>query len=310
MTDEAPSLRPYIILAVMPLMFSSNLIIARGAIDSVEPGTLAFWRWGIACLVMLPIAGAGIARHRDVIAREWKHIFALAFLGMGICGAGVYAALKHTTATNGTLIYTTSPAFILLLEILLGRTRAHLRQIIGIAIAFAGAATIIIKGDVRHLAEFRFGGGDLGMAGAALSWAVYSVMLRRESLRELPTAVTFTVIAGAGAILLTPYMAYEAIALGNFPTGLSAWASILGVALISSVGAFSAYQYGVKNVGATLTGIFLYLLPVYGVTLAIIFLGEVLQPYHIAGCALVMAGIILATWPRKWSRNRASAAEE
>jgi drug/metabolite transporter (DMT)-like permease len=59
--------------------------------------------------------------------------------------------------------------------------------------------------------------------------------------------------------------------------------------------AFACYQYGVKRVGPSVTSVFMYLLPVWGVLLAALFLGEAVRPFHLAGMALVLAGVILST---------------
>lgn len=301
--DARAAWRAYAILAFMPLFFSSNIVIGRAAIAEVEPWTLAFWRWLLAFLILLPAAWPGFAEHRETIRREWRSIAMLGFLGMWLCGGVVYLSLNHTTATNGILIYTSSPVIILILEIAFRGQRTSLRQVLGIALAFFGVATILLHGDIARLLALRFNPGDVGIAVAATSWAIYSVVLRRGRLGDLPTIVLFAAIALAGVLLLVPMVAWELIALGHFPRTSVAWTSIVGLAVFPSVLAFSSYQYGVKVVGPTITGIFLYLLPAYGVGMAVIFLGEELHAFHAAGLVLVSCGVMLATAPTKlWKR--------
>ena len=93
--------------------------------------------------------------------------------------------------------------------------------------------------------------------------------------------------------------------IGGFPSTLRAWASIAGIVIFASVLSFSTYQYGVKKVGPALTSIFLYLLPVYGIALAVLFLGESFRPYHAVGLVLVLGGIVLATAPSFPKRRKA-----
>ena len=100
---------------------------------------------------------------------------------------------------------------------------------------------------------------------SAFSWAVYSVLLKRERLARLGTLPLFAMIALAGSALLVPPMLYEVVVLGAFPNGLKAWAMIVALAIFPSVLAFGLYQYGVKRVGPSVTGVYLYLLPLYGV---------------------------------------------
>ena len=121
MTDErSGDWKPYLALLFMPLFFSTNIIFGRAATASVEPWTLAFIRWTLAFLILLPFTWAGLKRHKKLLMSEWKTIGVLGILGMWICGALVYYALHHTTATNATLIYTSAPVLILLLIASLG----------------------------------------------------------------------------------------------------------------------------------------------------------------------------------------------
>ncbi|NRG18741.1 DMT family transporter [Rhizobiales bacterium] len=281
----------------MPLFFSSNLIIGRAAVEAVEPWTLAFLRWTLAFAVLLPFAMPGISRNAHIFLRHRGLIAIMGFLGMWICGAGVYFALRFTTATNGTLIYTSSPVLILLLEWIFRGRRIAPREIIGIVLAIAGVVTIVVKGSLSVLLGLDLNAGDLVFALAALSWAVYSVLLKRPEFTGVPTLSLFAVLAFAGAVSLLPFTALEIAVTERFPESLPAWSSIAGIALVSSVLAFSCFQYGVKVLGPATTGVFMYLLPPYGVMMAVVFLGEDLELYHLSGFVLIMAGLVLATAP-------------
>ncbi len=287
--------RAYVILLFMPLFFSSNLVLGRAALEMVEPWTQAFWRWALASLVLLPFAFTGIRRNADVLRSQWKLIALLGFLGMVLCGGFVYVSLRSTTATNSTLIYTTSPVFVLLLEVLFRGQRVRPRQVGGILLAFVGVVVIVMHGEVQRLMRFELNPGDLGIAFASFAWAVYSVLLRRPALQGLPTTALFAVIAMAGAVLLIPFMVWETVTVAPVPLKIAAWASLAGLAVVSSVLPFLSYQYGVKVVGPSITSAFLYLLPVYGVLQAMIFLGEEFHTYHAVGFVLVTAGVVMAT---------------
>jgi len=293
-----PRHRAFALLTVMPLFFSSNLVIGRAAVESVEPWTLAFLRWLLAFAILLPFAYGGLLRHRDTLLRQWDLIGLMGLLGMWFCGAGVYFALKYTTATNGTLIYTSAPVLIVLLEWAFRGRAVGLREGLGIALAIVGVITIVVEGSLQTLLSLSLNGGDLIFAIAALSWAVYSVLLKRQSLAPVPTLSLFAALALAGAVTLFPFTVVEIAETGRFPVTGSAWLSILGVALVSSVLAFSCFQYGIKVVGPATTGLFMYLLPPYGVLMAVVFLGETLALHHLAGFVLIMSGLILATAPR------------
>jgi drug/metabolite transporter (DMT)-like permease len=283
------------LLALMALFFASNLIIGRASAGLVEPWTLAFWRWALAALILLPFAWTGIAANWSRFCALAREILILGILGMFVCGGLVYVSLHATTATNATLLYTASTLFIVLFDAFYFRTQLTPVRIGGIFIGFLGVTTIVLQGEPERLVTLDLNWGDLGIAVCALSWAIYSVMLKVESLRRLPTLPLFSVIAVVGALTLIPPMLYEAVVLDAVPTGGRAWLSILALAIVPSVLAYGIYQIGVKAVGPSVTGVFLYLIPVYGAVLAALLLGESFHPYHATGLVLVVAGVVLAT---------------
>jgi drug/metabolite transporter (DMT)-like permease len=296
---QSPSrLGIYALLFAMPLFFVSNLIIGRAVTHAVEPSTLAFWRWFLASAMLLPFAWRGLAANFGNFTPLWRELLWLGVLGMVICGAGVYLSLRYTTASNAALIYSSSAISIVLLEALFYRERLSAARLAGTLIGFTGVAVIILHGEISRLLTWQFNIGDIGIAICAFAWAIYSLILKRKELKALPTLPLFAAIAIVGALTLAPFMFYE-LAQGAFPRGREQWTAIVALALFPSVIAFGLYQLLVKYAGPSLTGMSLYLLPVYGAALAVFTLGEKLYAYHAIGLALVLGGIALATEPFK-----------
>jgi drug/metabolite transporter (DMT)-like permease len=287
----------YALLALMPLLFSSNVVIGRASAGLVEPWTLAFWRWGLAALILLPFAWSGIVRNWTAFRGAWLEILILGLLGMLICGGLVYVSLHWTTATNAALLYTGSTLFIVVLDALYFRQPLSVWRIAGLVVGFVGVAIIVLQGEPRRLLSLDLNKGDLGIAVCAFSWAVYTVMLRAKKLRALPTLPLFAVIASVGALTLVPPMLYEAVALNAVPATSRAWMNILMLAIIPSVGAYGVYQICVKEVGPSITGVFMYFMPVYSAALAALTLGEAFLAYHVVGLVLVLGGVALASNP-------------
>lgn len=283
-----------IILVLMPTMFASNMVIGRAAIDSVAPFTLAFWRWTLATLIMVPFVAVSVRRHLAGILAMAPLLLVLGLLGMGVCGAGVYLGLRYTTATNGTLIYTTSPAFIVLIEMMLGRRPFSLLQFAGIALATFGVGVIVSRGDMNALLHLGFNIGDIAFLIAAIAWAIYSILLRDRRIQALPDRTVFAAIAASGALVLAPLWLFEGAGHGFLPP-VNGWLAIVALAIMPSVLAFLSYQWLVRQVGAMRTGMALYFLPVVGVGEAAIFLGEQVHLYHLAGTLLTIGGVVLAT---------------
>ncbi len=292
---------PLTVMLLTPLFFSSNLIFGRSTIHEVAPFTLAFLRWAAAALVLTPFLWMARDKVRAYVTNHTVHWLLLGFLGMWICGAGVYYALQFTTATNGTLIYTTSPLMIIILERLFFGRATSWREIAGILIGFLGVAIIVLKGDFTELAQSSFNVGDLMFIFAALSWAGYSVLLKGRRTAALPVSALFAVVTLSGALLLAPFALWEFLTGALMPHTWSAWGGIAGIVVFSSLLAFSGYQYGIARLGASTASVFMYLLPPYGVGLAVLVLGEPFKTHHAIGIITVLAGLVLATAPKRKS---------
>ena len=300
---EKNNIGAYLLLSVMPLCFSTNLVFGRATVPVVEPWTLAGLRWSFACLILLPFCWKDVVANAQVFRSNWILLAILGFLGMWICGAVVYFALRYTSATNGVLIYTSSPIFIILIERYFRGRKISLREICGITVAVLGVVVIVTTGSIQKLLGLDFNLGDLLIVISALSFAIYSVLLKRTEFSNVATLPMFTMVCLAGAATLLPFTLIEIQLTGSFPTGQFEWINIGGIVVVSSILAFLTYQIGVKAVGPSITGLFMYLMPAYGVALSVIFLGETLHTYHIVGSILIVSGLIIATIPIEFIRN-------
>lgn len=293
----------YFIMLVAPLFFASNMVFGRSVVDQVSPFTLALIRWCAVAAVLSPVMYAQRAELRRLVATRWRLLLLLGFLGMWICGGGVYLGLQWTTATNGTLIYTTSPVIILLLEAAFRGRRIAPREGLGALLAFLGVCVIVLRGDPAALRSLQFNAGDVIFVAAAIAWAAYSILYRSPVLEGLSNGAMLGLMAVTGAILLIPAAGVEGTMGADLPTTAQAWMGIAGIVIFPSLLAFSSFQFGIRTLGAPVTSMFMYLMPPYGVLLAVMFLGETIAPFHVAGIALVMGGVILATFPGRKGRS-------
>jgi drug/metabolite transporter (DMT)-like permease len=300
MDSDAARARDLVLVALVPLFFSTNVVIGRLIAGEVGPWTLACLRWSGAFLILLPFAAGALRRHARDIVSQGPVVVLLGFLGMFICGGIVYLGLHYTTATNATLIYACSPVLILLLEWLFRGRPIGLLEISGAALAFTGVAVVALG--AAGGSRFALNPGDAMIAVGALSWAIYSVLQSRPGITAIPSLPLFAAVALAGAVLLSPMMLFEAMRGPAFPQSAQIWLAVLAIALVPSVGAFFGYQYGIRRFGPATVGMLLYLQTPYGVTLALLFLGERLRFFHFIGFALIVPGVVLATIRRRVAR--------
>ena len=140
---------------------ASNLIVARGGVEYVPPISLAFWRWTVVVLLLLPFTYSLLIKNSKIIKKEFKKLFFLGAMGCGVCGAFPFLAGETTTVTNMGIIYTSSPIFIIMISAIFFNEKINLTKIIGLVSCLIGVFAIIIKGDLNLLLNLNFTIGDL-----------------------------------------------------------------------------------------------------------------------------------------------------
>ena len=287
------ALIPILLLFIQPIFMASNLVVARGGIEFVPPISLAFWRWVVVFIILLPFTFLSLKKNFKIIKKEYKKLFFLGATGCGVCGAFPFLAGETTTITNMGIIYTSSPIFIILISSFFFNEKINIIKIIGLISCLIGVFIIIIKGDSQLLINLNFTIGDLWMLAAAIGWALYSVYLFYWKT-ELEMFQRFTLIAFFGAISLLPFYIVEEIMVERtlFNSEFFLW--VIFAAVSPGIIAFTLYTQAQKYLGATLTGFTLYIFTIYAAIYGFIFFNEKLELYHFAGTALVFFGVYLA----------------
>ena len=284
----------YAALTLTALLWSTNFIIGRAVRDDVSPAALNFLRWAIALLILVPITLRDLQAHRATLMRHWKLIALLGFTGIAAFQTLGYVALTTTTALNTILLLALAPLAIVALSWLALGERVTRVQALGLGISLVGAAVLILHGDPATLAEMRFNAGDLWMLLAVVLWAVYSVLLRRRPA-EVPPLALHTMSVAAGTLWMLPVFGWQATHGSALPSSTAAWMAVGFIAVFSSALAHALWVRGVATIGPNRAGVFIHLIPVFGAVLAITFLDEELAPYHAAGAALALCGIVLTS---------------
>lgn len=286
-----------VLLWVVPALWSTNYLIARAADGVIAPHALAFGRWGLAALLLLPLTWRGLVQRRSALRREWPHLLVLGALGMWVCGAWMYYGGQRTSATNMALIYAVTPIAIAIVGARLLHEHMLPRQWFGAALALAGLLVVIGKGDPQVLLAVRFASGDLWIVTAAAAWVAYSLLLRHWRTEFGPGERLVATCAG-GLLVMLPFTLAEAWLLPSPPWGWPAAGLVLAAAVLPGLLSYGAYSFLQRELGAARTALMLYLTPVYAPLLAWAVLGEVPRWYHALGAALILPSIALATRTR------------
>ncbi len=283
-----------ILLWVLPALWSSNYIIARVAPGVVSPHVLALGRWTLVGLLLLPWIWRDLASLARVWRAEAGRMIVLGALGMWVCGAFVYQGAVTTSAINIGLIYAASPVAIALASRWLLKEKATALQRLGMALALLGVLVVVSRGDLASLLAVKLVPGDLWIAAASLGWAAYTVLLQRWPT-TLSARQRLACIVAGGLVVLLPFTALEIYLVPSPPLSWQALGLIVGAALLPGFLSYQAYNFMLGALGATRTSVMLYLAPLYGALNAWWLLGETPSWFHVAGAALILPSIYLAT---------------
>ena len=272
---------------------ASNLVVARGGVEFVPPISLAFWRWTLVFMILLPFTYMSLKKNFKIIKSEYKKLFFLGVMGCGVCGAFPFLAGETTTVTNMGIIYTSSPIFIILISSIFFGEKINFIQIIGLILCLTGVFVIIIKGNFNLLINLKFTIGDLWMLAAAIGWALYSIYLFYWKTKLL-IFQRFALIAFFGSASLFPFYIFEEFMFQRTIFSLEFFSWVIFAAISPSIIAFTLYTMVQKKLGASLTGFTLYIFTVYAAIYGFLLFDEKLESYHYVGTILVFFGVYLA----------------
>ena len=267
-------------------------------VGTVPPLALNALRWGLAALLLAPLAWRVFARPA-LLLQGWRYLALTGFLGMGCYNALQYQALRSSTALNVTLIAASMPVWMLAVGATLFGVRPSRQQLLGAALSLSGVACVIARGQFSALAKIQFVSGDLLMLLAVFSWAIYSWLLARPpaALRGpawpdwnwaelLMAQILFGLLFAASMAGLEQTAAPAPIHWGP---GLAI--ALAFVAIGPSLIAYRCWAQGVAEAGPAVAAFFNNLTPVFAGLMSAALLGEWPQGYHGVAFGLIVAGI-------------------
>ena len=285
-----PRALPYVILLLPPLFWAGNFVVGRAFSADLGAITLSFYRWALALCLLLPIALPRIRHEWAVMRKHWAILSLLALLSVASFNVLLYIGLKDTAATNALLINSSIPVWIVGLGVLFYADPLSWRRALGILISSVGVLYLVLGDSAVTLAV---NPGDLWVLASSLGWALYSLTLRKKpadlsGLGFLTYIVCFGVVFNGLLLLWNPF------AEAPLPWTVNTFLAVGYVALFASLGAYVCWNYGVAQVSAQVAGQYIHLMPLFGVTLAWLFLDEQLKTSHWIAGGLIALGLFFA----------------
>lgn len=286
----------YIKLVWTTIFWGGTFVAARIVAQEMGPFSASFLRFLAASLFLVALT----LRMEGAFPRLRRHQILPAIL-LGMTGVFAYnifffLGMKTVSAGRASLIVASNPAFISLLSALLFRERLGSGKIAGIILCFCGALLVISRGDLLALFTGGIGWGELYIAGCVASWVAYT-LIGKMIMRDVTpfAAVTCSCLIGAAALLLPAL--FEGVIGQAAGAGWTVWAGLLFLAFFGTVLGFIWYYQGIQSIGLSRASIFLNLVPVSGVFLGWLLLGEAINFSLLAGAALVIGGVFWTNRP-------------
>lgn len=166
-------------------------------------------------------------------------------------------------------------------------------QLIGITVSIIGVLLILTQGQLLRLLTLSLSQGDLLMLAAVTSWSLFTVLLRKMSLKLSPIIVLYVLI-----MLGLPFLIFacgiEALFFRFYWPSSSHLGLLAYLWVFPSIFAYILWTYGVQHIGAEVASLLITLMPLFGAILAITFLGESIYWFHIVGGICSLLGMLLA----------------
>lgn len=280
----------YALVNLSTLLWASNIALGRALRDQIGPATLAALRFSLAAMLFIPLLRKFDREHikKPIRRKDWILICGMGLTGVFIFPTLMYLALRYTTTTNAVLINGTTPLVMVFLAALLLHERITPILIIGTVISLVGVGLVISNGSLTQLRSLEFNIGDLIVLFDVGIWGIYSILSRIGTRRR-------------SSVAITAYSTWLALPLLIFAAGLE-WRqtpptltpqvimAVIYIGIFPSVVAFLSWNESVRRAGPNQAMAFYNMLPVYGILLGVLLLGETVTRHKLLGGALVVGG--------------------
>lgn len=270
----------------------------------LPPLAASVWRFALALVMLLGWMAwrrDGFAVLRTLTPRQWAGLAAGGALGVAAYAICFMLGLQQVPAGRAALVVTTNPVLTSLLAAWWFGERLNVRIGLGMALAVAGAATVLTQGAPWLLFTGGLGQGELLLLGCVLAWSAYT-LLGKRLLGGIDALTTTTVTAGFGlGLLVLAALGLEGGGAMAEPLqgDLRAWGALLFLAAGATVLAYAWYFEGVAALGAGAASAYISLVPVFGVLSATLLLGEQVDASLLWGGLLVLSGMAIMNRARR-----------
>lgn len=277
-------------------------VVSDVVLKSVPPFTLLTIRLILGITVLGFLVWHGREHIQLPNRQQTMSLLGIGLLGFGISVGAQFVGTDESNAVNGSLVTSASPAFIVVFAAIILKESLTLPRTIAVALASIGVIIIIDPTKADFSSEtFR---GNIALSIAAVTWGLYSVLIRKVSAKT--DTIVITLIAFFGGLFLT--IPASMIELQSRPITSITTGTIIGIlylGIISTAGAMWLWNRAFALVDASIVSLTFFAQPLVGAILAALFLGQTITFPVFVGGVLIILGVLLAIYPsERFSRRK------
>lgn len=282
----------YLIIAM--LAWGSVYPVSKYLMTDIGPMTMSFLRYAVAIITLSPFFIIEMRKNSKIFDRKSIiYLSAAGITGTAAFAFLLYAGVARSTASNGSILINTQPVFAAILAPLLLKEKISGFQIVGILTGFTGMFLVVTGGSFK-LGENTMLSGNLILIAGAVSMTLYGIFMK-EPIRKFGslTATWISMAIGTAIILIINILINQ-----NFFSDLRIPSGkeiilIIYLGSIATAAAYLLFSFGLHHIDVIRATAFKFLIPVTGVGLSVLFLGEKPAMAAYAGIIIVIFSIFL-----------------
>ena len=265
-------------------------VVSKVVLEVIPPFTLLAIRLILGSMTLgLVIA---FRQKTEFTKQQFIESLLVGLVGYGISLGFQFVGTKLSTASNGALVTSATPAFVLLFAPLLLKEKTTLPGILALTISSFGVVAVIDPRTADFSSTLFL--GNLSLIAAALTWALYSVLVRRVSkTADLLVSSTVMFIGGIPSSVLFGIFEVKTQGVGEISLGVIGGILFLGI--ISTAIAMFLWNFAFAQLPATMASLTFFAQPVVGTLLGWFFLGEKITPLFLFGGILIGIGLVISS---------------
>lgn len=287
----------HLLLMLTSLFWAFNTIAGRAAVGEVSPLFIVSVRWFFVSIILTIICRKELLKTWSILNSKLKWLVIMGLFGFTGFNSSYYIAAHDTIAINLGIVQGTMPAFIIIIAWFWLNEKVNFKQLIGVLITFLSVLVVVSSGDFNTLKNFEFNKGDIIMIFACTLYAVYAVGLRKKpKIGALALLTFFAYVAFLGSL---PGLLYETYTNNLVLPGIKGVIILTVIIIFPSFLAQIFFMKGVEKIGASRSGLYTNLVPIFSSLLAVLFLGEDFKIYHLISLTLIFIGIYIFETQKK-----------